>query len=164
MAEMVNGTDDYRDRLLLYFEEEIMGEAYFRGLTDHFDHPDQKAKLALLADVERHAAEAVRPLLRRHGLVPRSDAVLGLEEKKQIAEHGNWSWKELVTYMSVRYPLYMDDFEGLEKMAPAFDLPALKFLTAHEVAAIEFANREVAGNPASAEPLRRYLASSPPGQ
>jgi len=164
MAELVNATDTYRDTLLRYFEEEIMGEAYFRGLMDHFDHPDQKAKLMLLADVERHAAEAVRPLLRRHGLVPRSDAVLGLEETRQIAEHGSWSWSEFVTYMSVRYPLYMDDFEGLEKMAPAPDLPALKFLTAHEVAAIDFADLEVAGNPASAEPLRRYLASSPSGQ
>lgn len=141
-----------------------MGEAYFRGLTDHFDDPGQKAKLTLLADVERHAAEAVRPLLERHGLVPRSDAVLGLEEERQITEHGNWSWSELVTYMSVRYPLYMDDFEGLEKMAPTCDLPALKFLTAHEVAAIEFANMEVAGNPASAAPLRRYLETSPPVQ
>lgn len=162
MKDAVNGTGKYLDTLLLFFEEEIMGEAYFRGLTDHFDDPDHKAKLALLAEVERHAAEAVRPLLQRHGLVPRPDMALGQEEELHITEHGSWSWSELVTYMSVRYPVYMDDFEGLEKMAPMRDLPALKFLTAHEVAAIEFANMEVAGNPASADPLRRYLKSSPP--
>lgn len=163
MVENAGGTDIYLDTLLLYFEEEIMGEAYFYGLTGHFDDPGEREKLTLLAEVERHAAEAVRPLLNRHGLMPRTDLQLKKAEKQQIEEHGGWSWAELVTYMSVRYPLYMDDFEGLENMAPARDLPALKFLTAHEVAAIEFANMEVAGNPESAEPLRGYLASQPPG-
>ena len=35
--------------------------------------------------------------------------------------------------------------------------PALKLLTQHEVAAIEFAGREVAGEADSAAPLHRYL-------
>ncbi len=56
----------------------------------------------------------------------------------------------------------MDDFEGLENMAPAPDLPSLKFLTAHEAAAIEFANLEDAGADDSTAPLRLYLAARPP--
>ena len=67
----------------------------------------------------------------------------------------NW-----VTDMSVRYPGYIDDFERLERMAPEEDIPALKILTEHEVVAIEFANREIAGDPDSVAPLRRYLTSS----
>jgi dimethylamine/trimethylamine dehydrogenase len=152
----------YLDTLLLYFEEEIMGEAYFLGLTEHFDDPSAKEKLTLLAEVERHAAEAVRPLLDKHGLVPRTDKDLACLEQEQIETHGAWSWSELVNYMASRYPFYMDDFEGLENMAPAEDLPPIKFLTTHEIAAIEFANMEVAGEPRSAEPLRRYLATPPP--
>lgn len=152
----------YLDKLLLYFEEELMGEAYFYGLMDHFDVPAQKSKLALLAEVERHAAEAVRPLLDKHGLVPRGDDELKRVEADQIAAHGAWSWEELIKHMVVRYPLYMDDFVGLENLAPAEDLPPLEFLTAHEVAAIAFANLEFAGATNSAEPLRRYLALSPP--
>ena len=54
------------------------------------------------------------------------------------------------------------NFEGLEKMAPSSDLAPLKFLTAHETAAIEFAKLEHAGVADSAEPLRRYLAAHPP--
>jgi hypothetical protein len=56
-----------------------------------------------------------------------------------------------------RYPGYVDDFEGLERLAPDEDLPALKLLTQHEVAAIEFAGREVAGEADSAASLHRYL-------
>lgn len=152
----------YFETLLLYFEEEIMGEAYFNGLAECFRAPDQRQKLDLLAMVERHAAEAVRPLLQKYDLKPRSDEELGSLEASTVRLHGAWSWSELVGYMVERYPLYMDDFEGLENMAPEPDLPALKFLTAHETAAIEFANLEHAGVVNSAEPLRRYLASKPP--
>lgn len=152
----------YLDTLLLYYEEEIMGEAYFCGLADHFDGPGEREKLTLLAEVERHAAAALRPLLQKHGLVPRTDEELKQTEWESIEQHGAWSWAELMKYMSVRYPLYMDDFEELEKMAPEEDLPPLKFLTAHEVAAIEFAQKEVAGESDSVEPLRRYLDSPPP--
>lgn len=152
----------YLDTLLLYFEEEIMGEAYFNGLAAHFDTSEHKGKLKLLAEVERHAAEAVRPLLEKYDLRPRSDDELMQLETETIDRHGAWSWQKLVRYMVERYPLYMDDFEGLEQMAPAPDLPALKFLTAHETAAIEFANLEHAGSKDSEEPLRRYLAAKPP--
>ncbi len=152
----------YLDTLLLYFEEEIMGEAYFNGLAARFDASEHKAKLKLLAEVERHAAEAVRPLLEKYGLRPRSDEELAQLEAETIDLHGTWTWQELVRHMVERYPLYMDDFAGLEKLAPAPDLPPLRFLTAHETAAIEFANLEHAGRADSAEPLRHYLAAQPP--
>ena len=152
----------YLETLQLYFEEEIMGEAYFTGLADCFEASGQREKLILLAKVERHAAEAVRPLLQKYDLQPRNEAELASLEADTIRRHGGWSWSELISYMVEHYPLYMDDFEGLEKMAPQLDLPPLKFLTAHETAAIEFANLEHSGVADSAEPLRRYLAQHPP--
>ena len=137
-----------------------MGEAYFYGLAKHFDGPGEQEKLTLLAEVERCAAEAVRPLLQKHSLVARTDAELKPLAEEWVDRHGDWDWGELMTDMSVRYPGYVDDFEKLEKMAPEEDLPALKILTDHEVVAIEFANREIAGGPDSVEPLRHYLASA----
>ena len=152
------GSKIYKTTLLQYFEEEIMGEAYFYGLTSTFDEPDQREKLILLANVERRAAEAVRPLLEKHGLEPRPDADLGYSGQGWTEASGQSDWRAFITDMSVRYVGYVDDFEKLEQMAPSGDLPALKILTAHEVAAIEFANLELAGDRDSAAPLRRYLA------
>ena len=63
-----------------------------------------------------------------------------------------------MTYIIKRYPGYLDDFVGLENLAPAEDLPALSILTEHEVAVIDFAEMELAGNPDSLLPLNRYLA------
>jgi len=160
MVDLETKASGYLDTLTLYYEEEIMGEAYFQGLADHFDGPGERGKLRLLAEVERFAAEAVRPLLQKHGLSPRSDAELKPLGEEWVERHRRWAWRELVTDMSVRYPGYIDDFEKLERMAPEEDLPALKILTEHEVVAIEFADREIAGDPDSVAPLRRYLASS----
>ena len=37
--------DKYRKTLLDYYEEEIMGEAYFNALAEHFDGEGQRDKL-----------------------------------------------------------------------------------------------------------------------
>ena len=97
-------------------------------------------------------------LLRKHRLEPRESGVLKALGAEHVAAHKDYSWQEFVTYMAVRYPGYIDDFEALERMAPGEDLPCLKQLTRHEVVAIEFAEMEVAGKPGSTEPLRSYIA------
>ena len=43
----------YLAKLLLYYEEEIEGEAYFQGLARRFPDPAQHKRLTLLAQVER---------------------------------------------------------------------------------------------------------------
>ena len=67
------------------------------------------------------------------------------------------NWFEFMTYMVNRYPGYLEDFTALERMAPDEDLYALNNLTDHEVAAIEFAKRELMGDPDSLAPLCDYL-------
>ena len=159
----MNQTDTARSKylstLLLYFEEEIMGEAYFYGLAQHYENADHRAKLEVMAEVERFAAESVRPLLQKYDLLPRSDAVLASLGKSWIERHAGTDWDALMTDISVRYDGYLDEFHALEAMAPEEDLPALNILTEHEVVAIEFAKKEVAGDTDSLAPLRRYLSS-----
>lgn len=147
----------YLKTLLLYYEEEIMGEAHFYGLVEWFDDPAEREKLALLAKVERRAANVVRPLVDIHGLVPRDDAVLKALGEATIDRHRDTSWRELMTYITVRFPGYLVEFDALAAIAPEEDLPLLKQLTHHEVITIEFAHKELAGDPGGDVPLRRYL-------
>ena len=147
----------YLKTLLLYYEEEIMGEAYFYGLAEHFDAAAEREKLALLGAVERRAADVVRPLIDKHGLVPRDAAVLKTLGEASIDRHRHFGWRELMTYITTRFPAYLDEFDALEKMAPEDDLAVLKQLTYHEVVTIDFAHKEIAGDPDSVAPLRRYL-------
>ena len=147
----------YLKTLLLYYEEEIMGEAYFYALAGHFDAAAEREKLALLGAVERRAADVVRPLIDKHGLVPRDAAVLKTLGEASIDRHRHFGWRELMTYITTRFPAYLDEFDALEKMAPKDDLPVLKRLTYHEVVTIDFAHKEIAGDPDSVAPLRHYL-------
>ena len=151
---MVKATDKYLKTLLSYYEEEIEGEAYFYGLVNHFEEQD---KLTVLAKVERRTAESVVPLLEKYGLVPRDESELRLQGESYVGRHASFDWFEFMTYMVNRYPGYLEDFTALERMAPEEDLYALSNLTDHEVAAIEFAKRELAGDPDSLAPLYDYL-------
>ena len=157
MAQPQTASAVYLKTLLEYYEEEVSGIAYFNGLAEHIDGGAARGKLRLLADVERRAADAVLPLLEKYGLVPQDEAVLESLGESHVEPHQRHSWTEFLSYMIARYPGYVDDFEGLESLAPEDDLPALKLLTHHEVVAIEFAHKEAAGDPDSTTLLREYL-------
>ncbi|MCP4392059.1 MAG: NADH:flavin oxidoreductase [Gammaproteobacteria bacterium] len=148
---------DYLDTLLRYYEEEINGESYFYGLAEHFS---EREKTILLARAERVAAQAVEPLLEKYGLTPRLESDLLDEGREYVPRHRDYAWHEFMAYIVERYPDYLDDFKALEKMAPPEDLPALERLTEHEVVVIEFAQKELAGEPDSTAPLLSYLGES----
>ena len=151
---MMRTTDKYLKTLLSYYEDEIMGEAYFYGLVDHFE---EKEKLTLLARVERRAAESVVPLLNKYDLVPKDESELKTQGESYVGRHESFDWFELMTYIVNRFPGYLDDFTALKRIAPEEDLYALKIFTDHEVAAIEFAKKELGGDPDSLSHLYDYL-------
>lgn len=132
-----------------------MGEAYFFAVAKCFNDPDRTWKMELMARVERHAADAVFPLVEKYGLTPRSDDVLhaiGAEEAKDVTP----DWAALIAEMQRTFPDYMPEFRALEAMAPVQDQARLSFLTQHEVAAIEFLNLE-AEKRDSIAPMLAYL-------
>lgn len=149
-------TQKYLDTLLLYYEEEVEGEVYFQALGDRLDDTAQKAKMVLMADVERYASASVEPLLAKYQLTPRS--------KKELAQSGlehahssSLDWIAILKGMTKTFPGYIDMFKGLEAMAPVEDRPMLEILTAHEVAALDFLHLELKGDPNSISPMKHYL-------
>lgn len=152
-------TKEYLDTLLRYYEEEVIGEGYFQTLAELAEKPDQYDKLHLLAVVEVHAYEITLPLLHKHNLKPRSKTVL-FNEGRDSARSSKKTYDEHFEEMDRTFPGYVDDFLRLEAMAPPEDLPRLKILTEHEVAAIKFLNLVSAGDPDYAAPMDAYLAIS----
>lgn len=149
---------DYLKTLTLYYEEEIEGEAYFARLAERFTAPDHKRKLHLLAEVERHAAAGVAPLIAAHGLTPRPAADLVARGRNE-AEATAPDWPALIAQMQQSYPGYLAAFAALEAMGPEADRARLSFLTEHEVAAIRFLDLEVTDPETSAAPLEAYIAT-----
>ncbi len=150
----------YLDRLTLYFEEEIEGEAYFAALAERFEDPDHKRKLRLLAEVERHAASGVAPLIAKYRLAPRPTEELVASGQADAAAEG-LEWSALLVEMRQSCPGYVTAFEALERLGPPEDRARLSFLTAHEVAALRFLALEGKDPGASAAPLKAYLGTPP---
>ena len=144
MNSQIQPSQKYLDTLLQYYEEEVQGVAEFYALAEHFSERD---KTILLAEVEQVAADAVKPLLKKYGLKPRDEAILHDEGRSYVTEYLSWDWNQYMDYVVNRFPGYLEEFYGLENMAPAEDLPALQKLTEHEVVVIEFAEKELAGDP-----------------
>jgi hypothetical protein len=150
----------YLEKLQLYYEEEIEGEAYFTRLSARFADPDCRMKLRLLAEVERHAAAGVAPLIAKHGLSPRATAAL-IASGHADADQTALDWSALMAEMRQSYQGYLAAFEALETMARPEDRNLLSFLTEHEVAALRFLELEDSNPDHSTAPLQAYLATAP---
>lgn len=148
--------EKYLETLRDYYEEEVSGEAWYRALADLFTG-ERRAKMLLLAQVERHTADIVRPLIDRYGITTKSNDAL-IEEGRREARDGSQDWDELISYMRDVFPQYIVDFETLEGLAPRRDLAILQRMTRHEHVAIEFLEGEAAGDPDSCAPLEAFLA------
>ncbi len=155
---MSGASPAYRDSLLSHYEAEIEAEAYFETLAAAAFDPGQEEKLMLLAKVERHAAAAIAPLLACHGLRAADRQVL--LEKGRAEARAAPGWDALLAGMRSTYPAYISEMEELETLGPAEDRARLAFFTAHERAALAFADLAAQGAPDSAAPLRRYLAAT----
>lgn len=146
----------YLETLCRYYEEEVEGDAYFHAIAARLTTPDERRKMTLVAEVETFAANSVRPLIDKYGLKPQPHEVLlnaGREQAKKVSAN----WADHIEEMSRTFPGYIDDFLALEAMAPVEDLPRLKLLTTHELAAIDFLEREAAKDPNSERPMLAYL-------
>jgi dimethylamine/trimethylamine dehydrogenase len=148
--------EGYLEMLQRFYEEEIEGSAYFDALAERFSQAEQRRKMHLMAQVERYAAAAAAPLLAKYHLITRDAAVLQASGHKH-AQNVTADWPALISEMRRTFPDYMPEFRAIEDLAPPQDLPQLKMLTAHEIAAIAFLEAEAKGDPDSDAPLINYL-------
>lgn len=149
----------YTGRLTLFHEEEVTGAAYFEALAAMQPEGARRTALGLLARVERRTAGVTAPLLARHGLTPRPAAALARIGRDEARAQGG-DWEALLAEMLETYPGFIAAFRALEADAPREDRPRLEVMTAHEVAALDFARRARAGSPDATAPLRAFLSDS----
>lgn len=138
---------EYLSILKQYYDEEVSGEAFYKGLSKYFDDPKELEKISYLAKVEKHAASTVRPLLDKYKITPQSDTELYVIGKNQARQYSRYDWHSLMKEISTNFPNYIGEFIALENMAPTTDQTILRKLTAHEIAVIEFANLELENCP-----------------
>lgn len=147
---------EYKTTLRLFYEEEVAGVAYFARLADFFDGRARQA-LLLLAKMEVVVAATVAPLLVRHELVAADADGLRASGRKAADARRGVAWQAFVAEITTDYPAFLDEFAQIERLAPAADRNLIDIFMPHEVATIEFANREANGDPDSLAPLEAFL-------
>ena len=147
---------DFRAALQLSYEEEISGAAYFAGLASFFDGRPHEA-LMLLARIEAVTAAAIRPLIVHYGIDAQPSATLRAEGRAAAESRRGHSWAMLVAEMARDFPAYVAEFDEIIALAPAAERASLAVLRDHEVAAVDFAWLELAGDAESLSPLHDFL-------
>ena len=148
----------YFEALLEAYEGEIAGEVYFKTLSGIFTEPTYAKKLLRLAAVEQRTSMALQPLINRHRIEPSCHAELVALGNSWVTERAFRHWRDLINNMTSHYPGYIEKFKALEAASPIDDKPALKILVEHEIALLDFAEREKAGDPNSRARLQSFLA------
>jgi dimethylamine/trimethylamine dehydrogenase len=146
---------DYQTGLLLAYEEEVEGEAYFAGLAQHYEGRHRKVMLEL-AELERETALTLLPLIAKYALVPREQSELIAAGSTEAVSRSGTSWSTLIEGLVKTLPRFVEEFEAIEGLGPAEDLAILRLATAHEVALLQFALREKAGDGQSLEPIAEF--------
>ena len=156
MPQAARTYTDYRSSLLLCLEEECAGEAFFAALAERHEGRERQA-LLLMAQIERAMTEALRPLVERHRLTPAPVAALHAEGAREARALQAIAWRDFLEHMARDYPAYLGEFEAIARLGPAEDQEVFQLLLDHEVAFIDFAERDLAGDPDSHRALESFL-------
>lgn len=138
------------------FEGEIIGEAMYDRLAVLADNDHRRETARLAAEVERTTADALLPLMTRHGIpFDRHRAWnVGIRYTDESIDKG---WHG---YFADVLPLAEQALTGMKRLhalSDEQDQIATGRLVAHEEALLEFVRRELEGVPDSTAPLREYL-------
>ncbi len=148
---------DANAALLNAYEEEVSGAAYFAGLADQHTGRARDA-LLLMVEMEEATARVMRPVVDAAGLCPRHADDLALEGHAEAEALRGAGWETLLTGMRDDYGAYVAEFEAVRASVPPHFRTRADLLIAHEVAIIDFARAELAGEADSMSCLRGYLA------
>jgi hypothetical protein len=85
-------------------------------------------------------------------------AALRLDGRREADALRGESWESLIAGMRSSLPVFIEECAAVELLAPREDLRVVRLVTGHEVALLDFAEREAAGDPGSLEPLERFLS------
>ena len=142
---MSNTSNEYRDGILLAWQGEQWGKAFFERIALATEDAGQRAKWEVLAELEEATGNRLLPLLDPDAERPSAEGYRALDAA--VDTYTKLSWTEALEQMVPVLDPAIERFEKLLEMAPNEDREAVQILVDHEVALKRFAERELAGDP-----------------
>ncbi len=153
---MNTASNEYRDGILLAWQGEQWGKAFFEGVAQATEDAGQRTKWEVLAELEEVTGNRLRPLLDPDAELPSAEDYRALHAT--VNAYAALSWTEALKQMIPILDPAIERFEQLLQMAPDEHRETVQILVDHELALKRFAERELAGDPrTSLDPVRAVI-------
>lgn len=140
----------FRDVLLEFYTNEVLGETIYSALSQAATHPGEKRKWATLLQLETETKAWLRPALVAHGVGVEehgADREMAIDIAGQFAPLG---WSEKMQGLKALGAQLLPAFQRYADAAAArgeADAEAVcRYMIEHEKAQAEFFSRELAGD------------------
>ncbi len=125
------------------YQGEVLGEALFGRMADQIDDEDHKAKMRVLANLERRTKESIAPALERAGLSTEPDPE-SLSTAEAQSGAAALPWNDLLALFEPITSQFCAMYRRIGELDPS-ESEASELLVAHELALRAFARAEIAG-------------------
>jgi len=141
--QQVFSMDDPLDVLWVKaYQGEVLGEALFDRIADQVDDEEHKAKMRVLAMLERRTKESIAPALERAGLSTEPDPE-SLSTAEALSGAAATPWKDLLATFEPITSQFCAMYRRIGELDPS-ESEASELLVAHELALRDFARAEIA--------------------
>ena len=150
--------NNYHQALIIAYEDEVGGAAYFRELTNIFTDVEKVEKLQVLVQLEKQTTDALYTLIKRHNLTTQPKEHVSnkaIFEAKQTAK--GKTWDDLLKGFAHEFPPYIDEFKECLSLAPYEDRAILQQTIEHEVALVEFVEQELKNSSNSLDCINNHI-------
>jgi len=138
------------------FEEEVLGEAFFRELAQH-QTPANRITLLMFAEIERITISSIEHLIAKYNIVTTDIDSLRKDGTSKAASLKHENWHVIIAKIIENYPIFIGEFRSLRDMAADKDTAAIDILIEHEQAMLDFAIRQQAGAANPRMPLETFI-------
>jgi hypothetical protein len=146
--EQIFSPDDPLDVLWVKaYQGEVLGEALFGRFADQIDDEEHKAKMRVLATLERRTKESMAPALERAGLSTEPDPE-SLATAEALSAAASSPWKDLLATFEPITSQFCAMYRRIGELDPS-ERETSELLVAHELALRNFARAEIAGDTAT---------------
>jgi dimethylamine/trimethylamine dehydrogenase len=152
--------DSFEQGFRASYEDELRGEGFFAALAALEPIPRRAQVWRKMLAIEQVTTQALLPAILALGLTNHDPQALRAEGAAEAEEWRALGWHGALLVMRDEFPVYLTEFDGLLAQSPPTYAPLINLLIRHEVAFIDFATAELAGQADSMAVLDTYLSQA----
>lgn len=142
------------------YEDELRGEGFFAALAALEPIPLRAQVWRKMLAIEQVTTQALLSAAQALGVANHDPQALRAEGAAEADDWRALGWHGALLVMRDEFPVYLTEFDGLLAQSPPTYAPLIDLLIRHEVAFIDFATAELAGQADSIAVLDTYISQA----